>query len=686
MNWFGSLKKIFLLIAGTAIVATAQNKYCGTTEFQNKLISEHPEILQKQQELEQFTQEYIKSSKKTEAQVYIIPIVFHILHNYGYENISDEQVIDAVRILNEDFRKLNSDITEVVPAFQGIAADCEIEFRLASKDPNGNCTNGIERIVTPLTYDADDDSKLNQWPRAKYLNIWVVRSFLTAGIAGYSYYPASTGWNPSIDGIMVSGMYVGSIGTGSEGNSRVLTHEVGHYLNLPHPWGSNNSPGEFCGDDNVDDTPETMGWKTCNLSNSAVCNLNIQENIQNYMEYAYCNNMFTQGQKDRMRAALISGVAQRNNLWAASNLAATGTDILTPSVCAPQVDFNPNQTLVCSGSQIKFTDLSWNGYPSTWLWLFAGGTPDTSTLSNPTIQYNTPGTYNVTLVAGNSGGTGTKIKTEIVTVYPNTAAYTGLYFDSFESGTFPNNDWKVGNSDGGVTWQQSNIASNGNFSVMINNSSENQGQMDEMISPSIDLSSMSDPILYFKVANAKRHSESTDGLEVYISTNCGESWTLQYVKTGTNLATAGIVAGNFIPSASQWRVEAVNISFYASKPSVFFKFKFTGGDGNNIYIDDVDVSGGLGIKESSSVLNFSVFPNPADESAVVNFYLIKSQVVSLKIYDLPGKEIDALLTNEQLQPREHSYTVQRSKTITPGMYLIRLKTENGEFYEKITFR
>ena len=79
--------------------------------------------------------------------------------------------------MNRDFRKLNPDTNVIVPSFTAIAADCEIEFRLAHLDPNGNCTNGIDRIVSPLTYDGGDPAKLNPWPSNQYLNIWTVNVF-----------------------------------------------------------------------------------------------------------------------------------------------------------------------------------------------------------------------------------------------------------------------------------------------------------------------------------------------------------------------------------------------------------------------------------------------------------------------------------------------------------------------------
>src|SRR5436190_7959841 len=143
-------------------------QHCFTSEMYHERIKEHPEVLQAQAQLEQFTKDFVaqqaqKRTDGTDATIYTIPVVFHIVHNYGPENISDEQVLDAVRILNRDYRKQNSDTTDIVPAFRSIAADIGIQFKLANIDPAGKCTNGIDRVVSTKTYNADDASKLNYW-------------------------------------------------------------------------------------------------------------------------------------------------------------------------------------------------------------------------------------------------------------------------------------------------------------------------------------------------------------------------------------------------------------------------------------------------------------------------------------------------------------------------------------------
>ncbi|HMZ95407.1 MAG TPA: hypothetical protein PLD56_12880, partial [Chitinophagales bacterium] len=98
---------------------------------------------------------------------------------------------------------MNTDTSAVVNAFKSNIANIGIEFRLAQKDPQGNCTNGIDRIASPLTYLGNDAAKLNPWDRRKYLNVWVVKT-MEDGVAGYAYKPVSvSGVNYHIDGIII---------------------------------------------------------------------------------------------------------------------------------------------------------------------------------------------------------------------------------------------------------------------------------------------------------------------------------------------------------------------------------------------------------------------------------------------------------------------------------------------------
>lgn len=253
--------------------AVSQEKHCGTTEASKELYRDHPELIQKQTEYNTALHQKIVAKRalknSTSDQVYIIPVVFHVIHTNGTENISDEQIQDQINILNRDYRKLNVDLSNVAKntEFDSIASDIRIEFRLAQLDPKGNCTNGIDRIYSQLTNNGGDQSKLNQWPREKYLNIWTVKSIGASGVAGYAYFPSDveTYLSP-YDGILILSNYIGSIGTSTPYTSRALTHEIGHYLSLYHPWGGTNSPEVDCsGDDQVDDTPTTRGHLTCDL-------------------------------------------------------------------------------------------------------------------------------------------------------------------------------------------------------------------------------------------------------------------------------------------------------------------------------------------------------------------------------------------------------------------------------------
>lgn len=248
--------------------ADAQYLNCGTDIEYNKAKARNPFLAQARLDYDRMIEEKMLELRQnrdgeTDA-ILVIPVVFHIIHNNGPENISDAQIWDQMEVLNRDYNKLNADTIVVVEGFDTIIANVRLEFRLAQLDFLGNCTSGIERIRSVETYVGDNGSKLNQWPRERYLNVWTVAS-MENGTAGYSQYPSSVidVESARADGVIIRHNYIGRIGTGNEWSSRALTHEIGHYLDLQHLWGSTNSPEVECGDDGVQDTPRTEGHLSC---------------------------------------------------------------------------------------------------------------------------------------------------------------------------------------------------------------------------------------------------------------------------------------------------------------------------------------------------------------------------------------------------------------------------------------
>ena len=703
INNIKQMNKLISLLAGmlalwaTVYTAYAQTDYlnCGTTEKLNAIFVANPQLkqeyLQRESELAVLDQQmYVtgyNQSAKSQSVVYIIPVVFHVIHQGGSENISDEQIHDAVRILNEDFRKLNATAANTVSQFQSIAADCEIEFRLAQKDPSGNCTNGIDRIASIETNAADDDAKLNPWPRNKYLNIWTVKTIGSSGVAGYAYLPG-TAFPSTVDGILILHNYVGSIGSGTPTRSHALTHEVGHFLNLNHTWGNTNDPGVDCsGSDNVSDTPPTKGWTTCNLA-GATCGSPL-DNVQNFMEYSYCPTMFTAGQKTRMHNALNSSSGQRNSLWTTSNLTNTGVN-LPAILCKADFESNNAENTVCQGGSLTFSDLSWNGSPTAWNWSFPGGTPSTSNDSMPVVQYNTPGVYSVTLQVTRGSETASTTKNAYVTVNSSTAVYSvSFYSEGFEaSGALPNTDWQVRNKQpGGNTWEQTGVAAaTGTKSVRIVNTSASAGYVDELISPSVNMTTIAGtaPALTFKVASAQRSSSTEDKLQVYVSTNCGLSWVLRKTISGTALATANVQTASFIPTSSQWAEQSVILSSFVSQQNLYVMFRFTSDGGNNIYIDDINIRGnttGIAEDELSNTLSFNVYPNPVEQSTVAYFNLLNKQQVQLAVYDMLGRKV-ADVVDSELSAGEHNFSVSQSNLLA-GMYYATLTIDKQRFTKKL---
>ncbi|NUQ14793.1 MAG: PKD domain-containing protein [Flavobacteriales bacterium] len=681
MNHKPFLGPLLLAVLAPLGPATAQQDvpfHCSTHGLEHLAPLHHNDpqrllqVAQDEAALEAFTQQYTQvGDAERGGNNYVLPVVFHIIHNNGPENISDAQVHDAIRVLNDDFNKLNDDWDNVRPEFLGIVADVGITFRLAQLDPDGNCTSGINRVQSVLTNDGTQTMKdLIQWPRNKYLNVWVCA--YADGAAGYTLTPGMVNnpWAAGADGIVLLHSYTGSIGTSSPGRSRTLTHEVGHWINLSHCWGPTNEPGLLSNcneDDNVADTPNTVGWMSCNLS-GASCNSPL-DNVENYMEYSYCSKMFTEGQKARMHAALNSGTAQRNQLWQPANLAATGTTGVNV-LCAAA--FTSDLREVCAGGTVQFTDISYHG-ATTWEWTFPGGTPASSTDQNPTVTYATPGLYPVTLVAGNGND---QVSTQ-VNDYMMVMPATGLavpYSEGFESATtMPNADWAVNDLGSNGTFQLVGTAGfQSAKSVRLNNYVSQAGQVDELVSNTLDMSNATDIVLSYRYAYAQRNTQNNDVLKVFVSKDCGATWSMRDILYGNGvLSTAPLQAGPFTPNGDgQWAESVVdNISNAYHVGDFRFKFRFESDGGNNLFIDHINVNGGpVGIDEVAANGGAPlVVPNPAGTTASLVMDLPEGGAVQVEVLDPVGRLV-ARLPEHKLPagPVRMDLPVE---DLSPGMYV-----------------
>ncbi len=667
-------KKLFAITASLLLVViNAQNQPgCGFNYAQEIIKTQVSDYSLKLKAFEQFQS---NASFKRAALTLTIPVVVHILHLGGSENISDAQVQDAINILTRDFRKQNADTTDIVNEFKTIASDCNIEFKLASIDPDGKCTNGITRHY---------DSKANwiidlayytyTWPPDKYLNIYVVKG-LPAGTAGYTFLPGTI--PVYADAIVILHNYFGSIGTGSPFGSRSLTHEVGHWLGLSHVWGNTNNVNVTCGDDGVSDTPITEGHNWCNLSNAIECTPGIVENIQNYMEYAFCSRMFTLGQSNLMNGVLASSIADRDKLVSSANMVATG--ILNPNYnCPPKPEFGSLNLVNCQNVTHPFIDYSYNGNITAWEWNSPAAI-NTSTIQNGQLIFGNSGLLPVKLKVSNSFGSDSVTKNQYITILSNNGSTVNVV-QSFEDGIYPNNQWIASIPQYGSGFvQKNNAGSTGTKCMFINNYTDNPSEPAILYTPKFNLSNVSNAKLRFKYAYAQQNNNN-DLLRIYASKDCGQTWNAIYNVGGSNLATrANINNMSYqIPTASEWKEQLVDPTGFQNENNVFFKFEFTpdeNGPGNNFFMDDINLIGTVGLFENNLSSQIEIYPNPFQNKLEINS--LGENIDKVIISDITGKE---LLKRENINQKHFIFS---NIDLSKGVYLLKVNTLNGSFVKKI---
>ncbi len=290
----------------------AQQASCGHDAVNELMEEMHPHFAD---EVEAWRKNIPKlaqpSASSRDGSIHTIPVVVHVIHS-GAEvgedtNIATSKILSQLEVMNEDYRRMNADVTNTPNLFSDIAADSEIEFCLASVDPDGNPTNGITRnlhvFVPNINYIEQNIKQETYWDTERYLNIWTV-NMPDQNIIGYSFLPIPSILGGHQDGIVVDYERFGFINNNNRG--RTLTHELGHYLGLQHVWGV--TTGLSCNtDDGIDDTPNSMQpYYGCPSLGVSSCGSN--DMFMNYMDYVddSCMNLFTEGQKNVMRNTLTN--------------------------------------------------------------------------------------------------------------------------------------------------------------------------------------------------------------------------------------------------------------------------------------------------------------------------------------------------------------------------------------------
>lgn len=677
-------------------------EYCHQHTLRNALLS-NPAFVQSLADDEIIRQQEAQMPQPEATTVYYIPIVFHLIHNNGNEFISDDQILDQFEILNRDYMLMNADANNVDSSFNlalnpstTVYPDtAHIQFVLATKAPDNTCFSGITHTVSSATSSGNgtqiknaiksgNDVYQGEWPGNKYLNIYIAADI--GGAAGYTYLPSNFVGTSMDNGIWILPTYVGSIGTGNPGTSRALTHEVGHWLNLPHLWGGSNNPGlpTNCNDDDgIDDTPDCKGLTSCNLNSNSCTGDNSywgfdkSDNTENYMEYSYCSKMFTPGQVAQMRAALNSSIGGRNNIKTTANLNATGANGNT-YLC--KADFTADKTTVCAGETIQFSDASYNEV-NGWTWTFNGGSPASSTSQNPSITYSVPGIYEVVLAATDGTANDSETKTAYIRVLPNPDNLPFLEgFENFSS-LVNIDEWEVLDFGNNAKFELSTSAAHsGSKSAKLPNFGQSAGNFDELISAPVDLSGVTsgtNMTLSFRYAYRKRSSSNSETMKVYVTNDCGTTWAPRKTLFGDLLGSTVSTTSWTPTSSADWvTVHMTNVTSNYWVDNFRYKFEFESDGGNNLYIDDINIYTGspsdnliVGLEDQAELSHVTLYPNPTQGDVTVQFDAASAQQLSFEIADITGKVV---MTQVIEATTGANLVVLGTENLASGMYFLNM--------------
>ncbi len=707
-----------LALASSALVAQKIIP-CATDEAMKYLFEKDPAAkaryeLSQQEPLSAELQQRLSGNNQvtTIYSIDTIPVVFHILHINGPENIADNIVRQCLAEINLVHTKMIPDSAQIDSVFKGISAANNYIFQLATKDPQGACTNGIiHHYDTNTNWDQSNPvynysgTSAGLWNPTKYLNIYVVKQIIQPGgngggiVVGYTYVPGTLGTGSPYDVVVYNCNFMTGI------NARSMAHEFGHWLGLKHTFGNTNTPGTCLGggasDDYLangaagtgvtDDTPKYAGaFSTCPPYTPNSCDVSNTANVQNIMDYSSCPKNFTAGQVKRMHNTMALATSGRNNICTAANKIFTG--VRNPQICKPNVNFHATVLTACPGTIVTFSDSSENAHATSWHWNFASGILQGGTTVNdsmPKVSYAAAGTYAVSYTASTSAGGNSITKSSYITINSNVASYNTNFTEGFETVTLPGADWSINSP--GLNWAVTSTAgATGSNSAMIDNFANTAGNNSRLISTSFDISGFATPKLSFKLAYQQQASSNVDKLQVFSSTDCENTWQSRWARSGTTLANITPPSGlPLTPTPSQFTTYTVNINGVSGSNNVRFKFEFfadPAAPGNNLYLDDINLyDASVGINTFESQIGLDIYPNPSSGNVTIDFTLSEKHNVTVSVTDLLGRTVESIAA-KQYASGETKLSIAGKTVYEAGVYLVNLNIDGNIISKKIIIK
>ncbi len=591
-----------------------------------------------------------------------VPVVIHVVSTCGEQSITDAQILDGMRILNEDWSRLSADTVQTRPIFKQRAADLNVEFRLAKLDPQGQPTTGIVRVTNIATNSASDRIKAVVPAWNNYFNIWLVNSIGTGGgggtILGYAQFPGTGPWN-TWGVVQRVDTWIAPVG---QGRDRTMSHEIGHCFDLAHTFQSGCGASCTSSGDGVCDTPpSSAATYGCNQTQNTCANDangpspytgNVVDQIENYMSYDDCQNMFSLGQQLRVEAA-INSFSYLRNMMSPANLLATG--ITTGQVVgapAPIPYFASCNTRVCEGGSLTFADGSYNGRVASRTWTFTGATVASDTARNPIVTFTTPGLQTVTLSVNDGVNPPRPSLTAQVMVSTTTSGYQAPFQFAFPASQFPTDatdpfrNWEITSQGStGAGWEATSLAGtpNDNESVRIRLRNATARSTHFLYSPNIVVpSALNRAYLSFRRAYAPATAAAADILKVDYSLDCGRTWTNRATRASAQLRTANAVAGIFVPTATQWAADSIPLpTTLAAGAHLQVRFSVAVDGGNALYLDALRIRGRVlsTAADQAAGAEVSLAPNPLTDETRVALTLTRPTRVALYVTDVLGRVV-----------------------------------------------